>query len=362
MTDEVDAETAFRIWINAARGRRLQHKGAVIKNGRRVIKTVELAHYGNPDDGEVRKRELRFRTRDVTPNQVVEFDDDSSDKNSWFCENEEIERLLGFLHNDVSRTGRYQIVDVDSPDATLLELLNSSDIDPQNLIDALVGQLDVQQVMDILTSSERGMSAAQSAVLDSRRRTVAELRQMISDPASNETDVQRLIGNAYWIFGGRYVGVASRRSLIPLDETDIPLLGADRTLHIVELKGPNVSGLVKPHRNHWIVGPLVHEATAQAMNYLRGLDEMGLGMSAMLEREIGQVYDMSRVFATVVIGHSDYRRPQGAEPDDVTRTLRQYSAGLNRIEVITYDQLVDSAERALTFDQDVTAAHSSRRG
>ena len=296
-----------------------------------------------------------------TPNQALEVDDDSSDNNSWFCENEEIDRLLGFLHNHVSRTGRYRIVDVDSPDATLLEILKTSDIDPQNLVDALVGQLDVQQVMDMLTSSERGMSAAQSAVLDSRRKTVAELRQMISNPASTETDVQRLIGSAYWIFGGRYVGVASRRSLIPLDETDIPLLGADRTLHIVELKGPNVSGLVKSHRNHWIVGPLVHEATAQAMNYLRGLDEMGLSMSAMLEREIGQVYDMSRVFATVVIGHSDRHRPQGAETEDVTRALRQYSAGLNRIEVITYDQLVDSAERALTFDRDVTAARGFSR-
>ena len=52
----------------------------------------------------------------------------------------------------------------------------------------------------------------------------------------SETEIQRLIGQSYWIFGGRYVGIA-RRDLIPLDQHDIPLIGADGTLHIVELKG-----------------------------------------------------------------------------------------------------------------------------
>lgn len=60
MADRTAAETAFRIWINSARGRRLHRKGAVIKNSPKVMKTVEFSYYGSPDDGEVRKRELRF--------------------------------------------------------------------------------------------------------------------------------------------------------------------------------------------------------------------------------------------------------------------------------------------------------------
>jgi hypothetical protein len=97
----------------------------------------------------------------------------------------------------------------------------------------------------------------------------------------------------------------------------------------------------------------VHEATAQAMNYLRGFDENGLAMSGLFRNELGQNYDMSRVFATVVIGHTNHHRPAGASREDITRALRQYSASLNRIEVITYDQLVDSAERPLDFDRDL---------
>jgi hypothetical protein len=32
------------------------------------------------------------------------------------------------------------------------------------------------------------------------------------------------------------------------------------------------------------------------------------------------------------------------------RALRQYTAGLNRVDVITYDQLADNAARALRFE------------
>lgn len=82
-------------------------------------------------------------------------------------------------------------------------------------------------------------------------------------------------------------------------------------------------------------------------------------MSGAFRNELGQKYDMSRVFATVVIGHSDHHRPPEAEREFVARTLRQYTAGLNRIEVITYDQLVGSAERSVNFDLDATQTRAS---
>ncbi len=96
----------------------------------------------------------------------------------------------------------------------------------------------------------------------------------------------------------------------------------------------------------------MHLATSQALNYLRSLDEQGPGLTTMYRNELGQNYDMSRLFATVVIGHSDHHRPTEAEREIVARTLRQYNANLSRVEVITYDQLVESAERALAFESD----------
>jgi hypothetical protein len=222
------------------------------------------------------------------------------------------------------------------------------------LTEALLRFGDEGELASSLAASATGLSAAQAAVIAKRRRLIAALQSLITDPATTETDIQGLIGKAYWIFGGRYVGVA-RRNLMSLDEHDIPLLGADDTLHIVELKGSNISKLVRPHRNHWIVGDDVHEAVGQAMNYIRAFDELGSSQSRYLEDELGQMYDMRRVFATVVMGHPNHVKTTGkdfrvADKRTIQQTIRSYNAHLSRIEVMTYKDLADMAERALTFE------------
>ena len=326
----------------------------MIKNGRRVVKVVKFGLYGNPERP---NRQLQFhryekRPQDLEPDETV-----TRQEAAWSCENDEVDKLLAFLHSDVARSGRYQVVDKESPAAALLELLGTNEIDTQSLVNALAAHTDVERIIKLLaTLNERALSAAQSAVLERRRKLVIHLRRLIDDPSTTETDVQNLIGREHWIFGGQYVGVAERRNLTMLDQHDVPLLSSDGTLHVVELKGPNVKDLIVRHRNHWIVGPAVHVAAAQAANYLRDLDEQGLLMSKVFANELGQQYDMSRCFATVVVGHSDHRRPRNAQRADIARTLRQYSASLNRVEVISYDQLVDRAARALDFETEVNTS------
>jgi hypothetical protein len=166
--------------------------------------------------------------------------------------------------------------------------------------------------------------------------------------------MQDLMKDAHWLFGGRYVGVASRRSFTAFDQYDIPLLGADGTLHVVELKGPKILQLIRRYRSHWIVGTDVHEAASQAMNYLRTLDEEGSGLETKYRNELGLEFDMRRVFATVVIGHHNHVvQPRDAPPVSgrvIEQTIRSYSAHLARVEVVTYNTLLDAASRALDFE------------
>ncbi len=348
-----DAELDFRIWVNRQpQGTgQLGTSGAVIKPGPLVRKTVTRSNYGDDITGEIRKRDLRFRAHERRRDGQPGWDYDEADpKTSWWCENEEIDRLLAFLHTDVAESGRYRVVDTQSPTAALLKLLSSTDVDLEALADALVRHGDVGELVGLLAASDAGLSAAEVAVVARRRELVAQLQQLIQQPGTTETDVQKLIGDAYWMFGGRYVGVAERRNLVPLDEHDIPLLGADGTLHIVELKGPNIPRLVRKHRNHWIVGNEVHEAVSQALNYLRFVDELGASLNTVYRNELGRDYDMSRVFATVVIGHP--RHATGADEKRVQQALRAYNAHLSRLEVITYKDLADSAERALAFEEE----------
>jgi hypothetical protein len=318
----------------------------MLKEGPLVAKIVTVADYGDRDSEAVSKRELCFRT---VPRRADGFGYDfDKPRTRWACENEEVEKLLAFLHSEVATTGRFRIIDTESPLATLIGLVDAGGIDARGLVDGLAQRGDLGAVVAALAATDEGLPAAEGALISQRRGLVARLREMAGNPRTTETDLQRVMGDAYWLFGGRYVGVAERRNLAPLDQHDIPLLGADGTLHIVELKGPNIPNLVRKHRNHYIAGTEVHEATSQAMNYLRTLDETGATLTTTYRNEFGVDYDMRRAFATVVIGHPAH----AVHPDTriIEQTLSSYNAHLSRVEVITYASLLDAAERALAFE------------
>lgn len=247
-------------------------------------------------------------------------------------------------------------MNAESTEAALIEMLRSGDVDADGLVRLLGHEGGIDVLATALAHSEFGLSAAETAVLSQRRKLVMDLSALVTDPAASETDVQRLIGNEWWLFGGRYVGVADRRSLVMLDQFDIPLLSADGTLHIVELKGPNIPKLVYRYRNHLIVGQEIHEAVAQAMNYLRSLDEQGATLETTYRNEFGQEYDMRRVFATVVVGHPAHLREETVSEPQIDQTIRSFNAHLSRLKVITYKELVDTAERALVFEANQASA------
>lgn len=347
-------DEAFTVWTNRQpKGPgQLGARGAVLKKGRQVAKTVTYSTFGDKSSGEVKKRELSFRTVPRDPlGPGYDFDNPTA---RWACENNEVDRLLTFLDDEVEGTSRYRLVDTESPQAALMELLSSGDVDADKLVGALLARGDARELVQALSRTAGGLAAAEVAVLTQRRQLVAGLRELAEDPDTTETDMQREMGDSYWLFGGRYVGVADRRNLVPLDQHDVPLVHADGTLHIVELKGPYIPRLVRRHRNHPIVGNDVHEAVSQVMNYLANVDETGLGLATMYRNNFGLDYDMHRVFATVVIGHPTH--VDGFDARQVEQTLRTYNSHLSRVEVITWAMLLDAAERALDFEQETLAA------
>ena len=213
---------------------------------------------------------------------------------------------------------------------------------------------DVDDVLDGIISTPEGLTATEAAIIRQRRSIVSELRALAIDPGANETKMQSAIGNRHWLFGGRYIGVAER-SLIPLDQHDIPLISADGSLNIVELKGPE-SKLVRRHRSHLIVANEVHEAVSQCLNYLRAIDEMGASIEFLQRNERGVSYDLRRARGTILIGHADRVNLDGVTREQVEQTIRSYNAHLTRIQVITYSDFIESADRALQFDEEGAAS------
>lgn len=176
-----------------------------------------------------------------------------------------------------------------------------------------------------------------------RKEALDRLRTVVEDPLSTEADIHVELKQQTWIFGGRFVAEIARRRLTTVDELDIPLLRGDGSLHVVELKRAVVPKLVETLRSHCTVGKEVLLAVSQAANYLRSLDENRAAILA------DHGIECRRASATVLIGH-----PKFIEKDfsatEIAAAMRTYNGVLTRIEVITYQELLDSAERTLILD------------
>lgn len=167
------------------------------------------------------------------------------------------------------------------------------------------------------------------------------LRKVVNDTTATEHALQRELEGQHWIFGGRFVGEAAHRRLVSGDEVDIPLIRGDGALHVVELKraASLVGPLVKRYRGSWVPTTQVHDAVGQAVNYLVGLDEN----RHRLREELG--IETRRASAIVLIGHPSVQ-PSVLE-ESINEALRTFNTHVNRVEVLTYKELVDNAERSL---------------
>ncbi|MEU4331205.1 Shedu anti-phage system protein SduA domain-containing protein [Nonomuraea dietziae] len=168
------------------------------------------------------------------------------------------------------------------------------------------------------------------------------LRGILNTAVEDELmDLQRALEGQHWIFGGRFVGEAAQRRLVSGDEVDIPLIRGDGSLYIVELKrAMSMKGsLVKRHRGAWVPTAEVHDAVGQAVNYLVGLDEN----RQQIFEDFG--IETRRASAVVLIGHPDV---QPSVPErEINEALRTFNTHVNRVEVITYKELIDNAKRSL---------------
>lgn len=245
-----------------------------------------------------------------------------------------------FVDAPEDRPGRYRIVRGRAELALWLErvLRNRVDVeDPAAAAHELVRRPEALMVLGEEDGAEFLFKAAE---LRRRSAALTKLRTLVEDPATTETDLQWAIERQPWLFGGEYVETSTRRRLVAGNEMDIPLLRADGSLHVVELKcAMGARRIIKQHRGTWVPAAEVHDAAAQAVNYLVGLDEHRSAIRSATGIET------RRSTATVLIGHPEIHPDVPEEViNDVFRTL---NAHMNRVEVLTYKEFLDGAERAL---------------
>ncbi|MFB8207782.1 Shedu anti-phage system protein SduA domain-containing protein [Streptomyces sp. NPDC056010] len=198
-----------------------------------------------------------------------------------------------------------------------------------------------RMVGDFLADADVGL-LAQLLELKARRAGLDALRAAVEDESSSESALHARLKNQEWIFGGAYMAELARRQYTADTILDIPLLRGDGSLHVVELKRANIKDLVIRRSGHLMLGAAAHRAVSQAQNYLRTMDENRESILA------DHGVDTRRASATVVIGHPRFVSGE-ITPAEIAETLRTYNTHTARIEVVTYETLLESAARMLAL-------------
>lgn len=305
----------------------------VLKPGPQKYKTASVFTFGDPTTGEISKRSLIVKTWDAHESGSG-YDFDEAAQN-WSCDNDEIDALCAFLSGAMGSPGQYQRID-DSLRA-VLDAFSGGTVPLEQLPQIADAIVALPGAGGVLASSSWPDLIRGTVQLHELAMVASELEAAVANPDSPERAFQAILDTHWWIFGGRFLDIAARRNLTVLDQLDVPLIRADGTLHIVELKRANIPNLVVPYRNHHIVGDAVNEAVGQVQNYLRELDEQRHTILATLGIEC------RRAFATVVIGDPQF---VPLDPAVISETIRTYNSHITRIEVITYADLIAGARQA----------------
>ncbi|MFD5034973.1 Shedu anti-phage system protein SduA domain-containing protein [Streptomyces sp. NPDC058405] len=246
-----------------------------------------------------------------------------------------------FLDAPEDRPGRYRLLRGRAEMAVWLQRVLQERVDIEDPAEAASRIATSPEVIALLAADTEGQMVLRAAELHRRSAGLVALRKVVEDPRASEHALQRALKGQHWIFGGRFVGEAIHRRLVPGDEVDLPLIRHDGALHVVELKrAMSLAGpLVKKYRGSWIPTAQVHDAVGQAVNYLVALDEN----RHRLREDLG--IETRRASAMVLIGHP---LVQPSVPEEsINEALRTFNTHVNRVEVLTYKELIDNAERSL---------------
>ena len=269
-------------------------------------------------------------------------DDDGAD---------EIQKLFNFLVSvsDVNGDGEYVIVNADNLDHRLGEVLSavsSSDRSLQLLSQILSwANSDARANLGLikLSSEDPDRSKSLVAALNYGRyaKALAELKKMVEDDLP-ERRFQAFLEENYWMFGSEYSQLIDKRTLTLGAQLDFPLrCTVDGYLDIIEIKTPlNGKALFAPDRDHdnLYAGRELSKSVAQARKYLTMLE------ADKFRIELQEKLKVDKVRAKVVIGRDG--------DEEQIQALRSFNADQNRVEVITYDQLIRIAERILEIMAD----------
>jgi hypothetical protein len=184
--------------------------------------------------------------------------------------------------------------------------------------------------------ASKGVAAALN--LASFRQEVQALETLIERDA-REGDFQSLLTRNPWMFGSEYSKLVDLREVTAGQQQDFMLRRtADSYLEIVEIKtalgGVPLFQFDRSHRSYYARAEL-SQVLGQVMGYLEEIDSL----RDNIERRFGE--KVNKVRAKVFIGRD--------VNDDQIAALRRFNSHMNRVEILTFDQLLNTARQVVGY-------------
>lgn len=214
------------------------------------------------------------------------------------------------------------------------------DLETESVAEAVINILRQEDIVQHLTSKELGSeltSAFRGAIrLDELRSAISSLRNKLDSGITSEQDYQEWCEKHSWAFGNAYIVKDEIRSISATDNVDLLLPSAITGYRdLIELKRPDKDVLKfdSSHQNYY----LSHEVTKTIGQCHRYLD-------VFQEEALKGLRDSPEIMAyhpraTIVIGRSN------GWDDEKVKALHGLNSRLNKISIMTYDQLLIQGER-----------------
>lgn len=317
-----------------------------IVSGPRHFKVARYWLIVDRHTGEINGEQLTIETYRTPKGKPDEKDDAHSITLASKDGDDELQRLVDFIQvvrseTVPSKSGDFIVV----PNSTETEraLVNVLDhVRATGQYDALAGFIsavgqDDGSRRDLLEGASNDpqlfAEAATTLNLVTRQSAVESLKTLIDKESVLESEFQKLLEENPWLFGSEYSERLHQRKLTRDEQQDLVMRRTtDGYIEIIEIKTP-LSGRPlfrydESHKSYFAVTEL-SKVIGQVQKYLEELDA---NRSEVLRRDSE---DTNKVRAKIIIGRDG--------DEEQKKALRRFNGHLHRIEVITFDQLLNIA-------------------
>jgi len=327
-------------------------QSVTLKDGPRVRKIAKYGIFRNRHTGEAHHDALTIKTFKKSKGQCLL---DTEHSVSLSGENgDEIQMLL-----DLLTAGRQKLVPQASGTYVVAHAKSEAEAHAlKQVIEAVIasGEYDLfaQAVVKAGSDAQMFSKLLERAAMDPRlfteaaaalnlavyRSAVDTLRALVeSDKGPTERQFQNLLGEHPWMFGSEYSELLRQRNWTRNEQQDFVVRRtSDGFIEIIEIKTPLCG---KPlfkfdaSHNSFYVNTDLSKVVGQVQKYIEQID------AAHDSIQVKDGEDTSKIRAKIIIG-----RDVNAEN---VQSLRRFNGHLHRIEVITFDGLLKTAERVLSY-------------